>query len=61
MGDPDFVTDRIRWIQENTGLQHFMGWTRIGDLAPERVCKSLRMFSEHVMPEFKKDTTAAHA
>lgn len=54
VGDPDFVTDRIKWIQEHTGLQHFMGWTRIGDLAPERVCKSLRMFSEYVMPEFKK-------
>lgn len=30
-----------------------MGWTRIGDLQPERVCKSMKIFFEHVMPEFR--------
>ncbi len=52
VGDPDFVTDKLKWVEENTGTKHFMGWTRIGGLKHERVCKSLKMFSEHVMPQF---------
>ncbi len=55
VGDPDYVIDQLKWIQENTGLGHFMGWTRIGGLEHELVCKSLKLFAQHVMPEFKKD------
>ena len=50
VGDPDFAADKISWIRKHTGLQNFMGWTRIGDLHPDLVCKSLRMFSDHVAP-----------
>jgi alkanesulfonate monooxygenase SsuD/methylene tetrahydromethanopterin reductase-like flavin-dependent oxidoreductase (luciferase family) len=53
VGDPDFVTDKLKWIEENTGTKHFMCWTRIGGLKHERVCKSLKMFAEHVMPQFE--------
>ncbi len=52
VGDPDFAADKISWIRKHTGLQNFMGWTRIGDLHPDLVCRSLRMFSEHVAPAF---------
>ena len=55
VGDPDFVAKKIGWIQKHTGLQNFMGWTRIGDLSPDLVCKSLRMFSEQVAPAFNND------
>jgi alkanesulfonate monooxygenase SsuD/methylene tetrahydromethanopterin reductase-like flavin-dependent oxidoreductase (luciferase family) len=54
IGDPDYVTERLKWIEANTGTQHFIGWTRMGKLAPELVCKSLRMFSDTVMPQFKE-------
>ena len=54
IGDPDYVTDRLKWIQDHTGIEHFMGWTRMGRLTSQQVCRSLKMFSEHVMPEFKK-------
>ena len=53
VGDPDHAIERIEWIRENTGLDHFMGWTRIGNLAPDLVRGSLRMFAEKVMPAFK--------
>jgi alkanesulfonate monooxygenase SsuD/methylene tetrahydromethanopterin reductase-like flavin-dependent oxidoreductase (luciferase family) len=53
VGDPDHAIERIQWIRENTGLDHFIGWTRIGNLAPDLVCRSLRMFAEKVMPAFK--------
>ena len=55
IGDPDYVTERLKWIEKNTGIKHFMGWTRIGALKPDLVCKSLKMFAKHVMPEFKDD------
>ena len=55
VGDPDYVIAQLKWIQENTGSKHFMGWTRIGGLDHELVCKSLKMFAQHVMPEFKED------
>lgn len=53
IGDPDYVTERLKWVEQNTGTKHFMGWTRVGALNPELVCKSLKMFSQYVMPEFK--------
>lgn len=56
VGDPDYVADKLKWIQKNTGIDHFMGWTRIGGLDPKRVCTSLKLFSKEVMPVFKQGT-----
>ncbi len=49
-GNPDSVAKRIRSQMKQVGADHFMGMFHIGNLAHEKVIKSLDLFKKEVMP-----------
>ena len=54
IGDPDQCVDKLRSLQEMYQPQEFMCWFNAGGLLPHKeVEKSMRLFSEEVMPHFR--------
>ena len=52
-GTPEIVTDRLRRLREELGLDGILAELNCGSLIPhERVMKSLRLLCEKVMPQF---------
>jgi alkanesulfonate monooxygenase SsuD/methylene tetrahydromethanopterin reductase-like flavin-dependent oxidoreductase (luciferase family) len=58
-GDPPTVRAKLRRLQDTLGLDGFTGIFAFGQLSHERVCRSLRLFAEEVMPAFRATPTAA--
>jgi alkanesulfonate monooxygenase SsuD/methylene tetrahydromethanopterin reductase-like flavin-dependent oxidoreductase (luciferase family) len=53
-GTPEFVTDAMLKLREELGLAAFMlDMNCYGSLPPAKSLKSMRLFSERVMPHFK--------
>jgi natural product biosynthesis luciferase-like monooxygenase protein len=52
-GSPDQVVDRIGRISELCGFTHYLGWTRIGGLAHEKVTRSMELMAAKVMPQLR--------
>ncbi|MCH2517276.1 MAG: LLM class flavin-dependent oxidoreductase [Dehalococcoidia bacterium] len=53
IGDPDQVVEKLRLLGEKYQNQEFMCWFNAGGMLPhEEVEKSMRLFSEEVMPHF---------
>ena len=51
-GSPERVTDRIREM-EAAGVGEVLCWMNFGGLPPDRVERSMRLFAEKVMPQFR--------
>ena len=53
IGDPDQVVEKLRSLGERYQNQEFMCWFNTGGMLPHKeVEKSMRLFSEEVMPHF---------
>jgi alkanesulfonate monooxygenase SsuD/methylene tetrahydromethanopterin reductase-like flavin-dependent oxidoreductase (luciferase family) len=53
IGDPDQVVEKLRSLGERYQNQEFMCWFNAGGMIPHKeVEKSMRLFSEKVMPHF---------
>ena len=53
IGDPDQVVEKLRSLREMYQNQEFMCWFNAGGMLPHKeVEKSMRLFSEEVMPHF---------
>ena len=53
IGDPDQVVEKLRSLRERYQNQEFMCWFNAGGMLPHKeVEKSMRLFSEEVMPHF---------
>ncbi|MDO8616840.1 MAG: LLM class flavin-dependent oxidoreductase [Dehalococcoidia bacterium] len=52
-GSPDQVVDRIGRVSEICGFTHYLGWTRIGGLAQEKVLRSMELMATKVMPQLR--------
>ena len=61
IGTPERCIDRIRALQDAMGIDHFNCNFWFGDLAHEKVLRSMRLFAEEVMPAFQnpEPTSAA--
>lgn len=51
VGSPETVTKLLKKYREETGLNKVILWMNIGGQPQEKVLKSMRLFSEKVMPE----------
>ena len=58
-GSPETVTRQIKEIAAQAGADCFLGEFTFGALEHDKVMKSLRLFTEQVMPELKKFETDA--
>jgi alkanesulfonate monooxygenase SsuD/methylene tetrahydromethanopterin reductase-like flavin-dependent oxidoreductase (luciferase family) len=52
-GDADSVVERIQRLQDEVGVDYFLGWFNFGSLGHEQAMASLRRFGEEVIPRFK--------
>ena len=54
IGDPEECADKLRQIQQMYGADEFMCWFNTGGMVPqEKVSKSMRLFAEKVIPQFR--------
>lgn len=52
-GTPDYVAERIHELQTELGVEHLQVWSNFPGMPHDQVMKSVKMFSEKVMPQFK--------
>ena len=53
IGTPDTCISRIKAVQEAMGNDHFNASFWFGDMAHDKVLRSMRLFAEEVMPAFQ--------
>jgi alkanesulfonate monooxygenase SsuD/methylene tetrahydromethanopterin reductase-like flavin-dependent oxidoreductase (luciferase family) len=51
-GTPDYVAEKIHELQTELGVEHLQVWSNFPGVPHEQVMKSVKMFSEKVMPQF---------
>lgn len=51
-GTPDYVAEKIHELQTELGLEHLQVWSNFPGVPHKQVMKSVKMFSEKVMPQF---------
>ncbi|MDD3650631.1 LLM class flavin-dependent oxidoreductase [Immundisolibacter sp.] len=51
-GSPQEAVDRIGFLREQVGLDDIILWTNVGAMPHDKVCNSMRLFAEQVMPHF---------
>jgi alkanesulfonate monooxygenase SsuD/methylene tetrahydromethanopterin reductase-like flavin-dependent oxidoreductase (luciferase family) len=58
-GSPETVVEQIRKIADQAGADTFLGEFTFGELTQTQALNSLRLFSDHVMPELRQFTIDA--
>ncbi len=53
IGTPDTCIERLKAMQDAMGIDHFNGSFWFGDMEQSKILKSMRRFSEEVMPVFQ--------
>jgi alkanesulfonate monooxygenase SsuD/methylene tetrahydromethanopterin reductase-like flavin-dependent oxidoreductase (luciferase family) len=61
VGSPEKVIKDIERYKQDTGLNNIILWMNIGGQQQEKVEKSMKLFSEKVMPHFTKQSVASNA
>ena len=54
-GTPEYVTDKIKELKSELNLQNLMVWSNFPGIKHEDCMKSINLFTEKVMPNFKDD------
>lgn len=49
-GTPEEAIDRLRFLNAEVGLDDFILWTNVGGMPHDKVCNSMKLFAEKVMP-----------
>ena len=57
-GTPEYVTDKIKELQSELNLQNLQVWSNFPGVKHEDCMKSIKLFTEKVMPNFKDDIDA---
>jgi hypothetical protein len=60
-GTPDYVSEKIEELQSELNLQHLQVWSNFPGVAHDKVMKSVRMFTDKVMPRFSGQFEKARA
>ncbi|PIC63236.1 LLM class flavin-dependent oxidoreductase [Sporosarcina sp. P13] len=56
-GTPEQVTEKIQELKDELNLQNLLLWVNLSGLPHEKMMKSLKLFTEKVMPNFVEQTT----
>ncbi|WP_408107289.1 LLM class flavin-dependent oxidoreductase [Brevibacillus sp. B_LB10_24] len=54
VGTPDYVAEKILELKEELNLQNLLLWMNHGSLHHKKIMRSLKLFSEEVMPRINK-------
>ena len=54
-GTPEYVIDKIQELKAELNLQNLQVWSNFPGVKHEDCMKSIKMFTEKVMPHFKDD------
>ena len=54
-GTPEYVTDKIKELQSELNLQNLQVWSNFPGVKHKDCMKSIKLFTEKVMPNFKDD------
>ena len=57
-GTPDYVAEKIEELQSELNLQSLQVWSNFPGTSHDAAMKSIRLFTEEVMPRFKKKKAA---
>ncbi|MCP4035966.1 MAG: LLM class flavin-dependent oxidoreductase [bacterium] len=52
-GEPSYVTERLAEMKETMGIDHLLGWTRLGGLADELVTSHMEIMRDEIMPSLR--------
>lgn len=52
-GDAEYVTEQLREIRDNVGIDHLLCWTRLGGLSTEKVMAHMGRMRDTVMPALR--------
>jgi natural product biosynthesis luciferase-like monooxygenase protein len=52
-GEADFVTEKLHELKEVTGIDHLLGWTRLGGLADDLVAGHMERMRDTIMPALR--------
>ena len=53
VGSPQTVRDKLRWMQDATGLENIVAMCQFGKMSEDKTRKSMEMFAEKVMPQLR--------
>ena len=54
VGTPEYVAGKIQELQDELNLETLLLWTNHSTLPHEKIMKSMKLFTEEVMPKFAK-------
>ena len=54
-GTPEYIIDKIKELKSELNLQNLQVWSNFPGVKHEDCMKSIKMFTEKVMPHFKND------
>ena len=57
-GTPEYIIDKIKELQSELNLQYLQVWSNFAGVKHEDCMKSIKLFTEKVMPHFKNDINA---
>lgn len=60
-GTPEYVAEKIQELQEELNLQELLLWVNHNGLPHDKMMKSLKLFTEEVMPKFTNKNTGVLA
>lgn len=55
-GTPEYVTEKIQELQDELNVENLLLWVNHNGLPHDKMMKSLKLFTEKVMPNFTKTT-----
>lgn len=55
VGTPEQVVERIKILQQEAGVNYYIGWFNFGAMPDDRVRRSMELFASEVMPAFQRE------
>lgn len=58
-GTVEQVRNKLRYLHDELGMTHYIGWFNVGGLDHKKVMRSLERFAKEIMPEFQQESGPA--
>jgi natural product biosynthesis luciferase-like monooxygenase protein len=52
-GEADFVTEKLAELEQVTGIDHVLGWTRLGGLSEDLITAHMERMRDQIMPALR--------
>lgn len=53
-GSPQEIIERLKYLEEEAGVNHYIGWFNFGQLGHKKTMETMELFAKEVIPAFKK-------